>query len=88
MRWEVNWTAEAQNMLAEIWLNSSERNQISTCADEAEVLLKYSTAKQIKLLSEGLWFFDKSPLRFYLEIDLNGNQINIVAVGYPPAKSD
>lgn len=83
MRWQVNWTTEAEDSLAEIWLTSLDRNRITESADEINRLLKRSPEKHLESLSEGLLFLDIPPLRAYLEIDLTQQIISVVGLGRP-----
>lgn len=84
MRWKVIWTTEAEDQLAEIWLESDDRVEVTHSANELNDQLQFaSESRRFESLPEQLWFFDNPPLRAYLEIDLDQQVISVVGIGRP-----
>ncbi len=83
MPWKVKWAVAAEDSLAQIWIDSTDRNRVSEAAKMINTLLIYSPEKYLESLPEGLSFIDIPPLRAYLEVDVTQHEINVVGLGRP-----
>jgi hypothetical protein len=83
MYWRVNWSTEAENNLAEIWLEAVNRDEVTEASDAMNRTLQHIPEKHLKSLSEGLYFLDITPLRAYVEIDFTQHVIYVAAIGRP-----
>lgn len=80
MSWKVEWTEDARDSLATVWLAAMDRGQVTECVEQADSLLAQSPTSYAKIATEGLWLLKLSPLRFHLEIDMARHPVIVVGV--------
>lgn len=77
----VGWTATAENGLAEVWLNASDRNAVNKAADRIERALAISPLD----LGEGRERNDRihfdPPLSVYYRVDAGARVVIVVHCG-------
>jgi hypothetical protein len=67
-RYTVLWLKEAQDELAHIWLESSNRKSVTTAAAQIDALLGNTPAEQGEEISEGLRRMTFPPLQVWFEV--------------------
>ena len=60
--YQVIWEPDAEQMLADIWLDSADPNSITTALAEADRFLSHDPFQLPQHLSEGLYRIDVPPL--------------------------
>jgi hypothetical protein len=64
----VVWVASAEEELANLWLASSDRSDVSQAADGIDTALRHHGADVGIELSEGLFAIELAPLRVLFEV--------------------
>jgi hypothetical protein len=73
----VEWSDEAKDQLASIWLQSSDRRAVTTAEAGIDRLLKRDPLGSGRLLSEGLYRLDWPPLAAYFEMDESSHEVRV-----------
>lgn len=85
MPYTVDWTDEALDELAEIWMDASDPDAVT----RAQSVLDYGLARHPDRcgveLSEGLRVWQVDPLRIYFEIDTQVRKVSVNNVFRPIA---
>ena len=69
MKCRVEWSDEAQNDLASIWLAAADRGDVTARVADAETLLKTGAREASEEVAEGLRRLDVPPLFVYFVLD-------------------
>ncbi len=67
-RFTVVWLEDAQNELAEVWLDSGRSEAVTTAAATIERHLRESPPAHGQHLAEGLWKIYRHPLKIYYSV--------------------
>jgi mRNA-degrading endonuclease RelE of RelBE toxin-antitoxin system len=67
--WTVEWLSEAEDDLADIWLNAPDRKAVNAAQNEIDRLLSQDPVNNGKLLSEGLYRIRIDPLKAFSQLD-------------------
>jgi plasmid stabilization system protein ParE len=67
-RYTVSWRPEVKDDLADIWMNTSERQSVSIAADRIDELLARDAASQGNDIHEGLRSLIVEPLLVYFTV--------------------
>ena len=73
--WHVVWDAEAEDQLARIWLNSTNRAAITAAQAQADRLLSDDPSVYGRYLSEGLYALDVPPLVLNFTMDATARSV-------------
>jgi hypothetical protein len=76
----VEWTPEAENQLALIWLRASDRAAITAAQNQADRLLARDPHGHGRSLSEGLHQIDCPPLAISYTIDDTRREVEVTGV--------
>ena len=79
IRYKVNWTDDALDQLAEIWLQSSNRDGVSMAAAAIDQQLSAAPLSLGSPMREGLRDLLVAPLRVLYWIDENTGSVEVVA---------
>lgn len=80
MPWIVEWTEDARNSLAIVWMAAADREKVTATVAEVDELLKWSPTTFATPRAEQLWLLEKSRLRFHLEVDQDRRLVTVVGV--------
>jgi hypothetical protein len=80
IRYTVLWKQEAEDELAKIWCDHSDRQSVSNAADEFDNDLKNDAHKKGFLFSQHVRSVTKSPLNIYFEIDEADRKVAVIGV--------
>jgi hypothetical protein len=69
MNWTVLWLPRAENRLAELWTNATDRNAVREAADEIDRLLQHDPLNQGESRGGQLRFLFERPLAVYFTVD-------------------
>jgi len=80
MRFTVTWNSEAEDELVELWLNASDRNEISASVQAIDLALGSDAASKGEAVAEGLWAFNAPPLRVLFVARESDRVVNVALV--------
>ncbi len=80
MRYTVLWSPEAEDQLAEIWLEAADRNAVTAVQATIDEELATDPESKGKEASEGLRRFKVEPLIVLFEIQLGDRSVKVTAV--------
>ena len=79
-RYTVVWKADALDDLADIWLNSTERDRIVSVAESIDLELTVDPRWKSEELSEGLLALVLPPLRILFAINEDDRQVQVYRI--------
>ncbi len=79
-RFMVGWRGEALQELAEIWLESDDRDAVVAATRDVDAELAQRPLEKSKEISEGLYRIDVLPLRVYFTVSIDDCKVEIVKV--------
>jgi hypothetical protein len=80
----VDWTAQAINELAAIWLQAADQNAVSAAEAQIDHQLRQNPLGKGRHLGEGLYLITVSPLHVFYTIDVARRFVEVTDVGYVP----
>ena len=80
MKHEVRWTDEADQQLAAIWMAATDRNAITTAANQIESTLKRDPLTAGESRTEGDRILFDAPLVVYYRLDSKSGDVWVVSV--------
>lgn len=80
MIYTVAWTSTAEDALAAIWNDASDRSEVSEAADRIDSILRRDPDLRVRGLSEGLYALVQEPLAVLVEIDPDDRLVLVVQV--------
>ena len=80
IRYTVVWHKEAQDELAEIWIDTSDRNAVTMAAYLIDMMLSQDALSKGIELSEGLRALFASPLRILFTVDEGDRVASVLRV--------
>jgi hypothetical protein len=84
MNYSVDWTDDARDGLATIWLQSTDRQAVTAASATIDRLLAQDPLGNSVPVSEGLYAIEVSPLAALFEIDDTTLSVTVVSVGRLP----
>ena len=81
MSYLVDWTDDALEPLAEIWLVGADREAINQAQNKIDQQLSHDPFQGTRHLAEGLFAIDVFPLRAQFEVDEEKKIVTVVGVG-------
>ena len=78
--YQVLWEPDAERMLADLWLDSADRNSITTAQAEIDRLLSRDPFQQGRLLSEGLYRIQAGSLLVNFTVAVDARIVNVTWV--------
>ncbi len=79
-RHKVIWVPSADNELAEIWLNSIDRDEVALASSKIDTVLGDHAESVAEEVAEQLYGFDCPPLRVLFEVIAEGLTVRILKV--------
>jgi hypothetical protein len=79
-RFTVIWDTQAEDELAEIWIQSGVRKSVTDAADEINVMLRFDPQSKGRNLAEGLRALDVGPLQAIFTVSLPDRIAQVVLV--------
>ena len=79
-RFTVTWSSEAEDELVELWLNASDRNEISASVQAIDLALGSDAASKGEAVAEGLRAFNAPPLRVLFVARESDRVVNVALV--------
>jgi len=76
----VVWLREAEDQLAEIWLDAQNRQAVTSAQARIDAALASEPARKGMELSEGLRRLIDPPLKAYFEVDEGSHRVQVTAV--------
>ena len=80
MKYTVRWSQDAEDQLAEIWLEASDRNAVTLAQATIDAELAMNPESRGSELSEGLRKYKVEPLVVLFEIDHPDRVVKVTAV--------
>jgi plasmid stabilization system protein ParE len=80
----VDWTDDALDMLADIWMQAGNRATVNAASDQIDRLLARDPFGHGQLAHEGLYRITEPPLTAYYSVDSVHNTVEVSAVRYTP----
>jgi hypothetical protein len=83
-KYSVVYLAEAEDELASLWQDASDRSRVTDAANAADGVLASSPKDQSVYLGENLWRLDIEPLRLYFAIREDDRLVevsNVIRIG-------
>jgi hypothetical protein len=84
MRYTVDWSDDATDSLAAIWLQATDRRAVTAAESRIDRLLASDPQANGVHLSEGLWEIVDPPLIARYEIDPASRTVKVTQVGMLP----
>jgi hypothetical protein len=78
--WQVDWTPEASEQLADLWVKALNRTAVAAAANRIDELLAKNPHSYGRLLSEGLWRIEADPLKALYEVDAGSSLVTVTGV--------
>jgi len=79
-RFTVTWSSEAEDELVELWLNASDRNEISASVQAIDLALGSDAASKGEAVAEGLRSFNAPPLRVLFVARESDRVVNVALI--------
>ena len=80
IRFTLIWSNEAQDQLAQIWLDAPDRKSINDAANRIDALLQYDPHTKGEPVTEGLRSLDAPPLRVLYSVAESDRLVQVVLV--------
>jgi hypothetical protein len=84
MNYAVNWSDDALDTLATIWIRSADRRAVTKAQATIDQRLAINPLGSGSPASEGLWVLEVHPLRVQFEVDVSNRAVKVVSVGELP----
>ena len=84
MSFTVNWSDDASDTLATIWMRSADRNAVTKAQAAIDRLLAANPLVNGTPLAEDLWAIEVHPLRAVFEVDVGNPSEKVVSLGELP----
>jgi hypothetical protein len=80
IKYMVSWDYRAEQDLAEVWVNATDRAAVSAASREIDKALAYDADRKGDPLSEGLRAINIGPLRAVFEVSEQDRKVVVVRV--------
>jgi plasmid stabilization system protein ParE len=87
MNYRVHWTPAALQDLADLWVNSLDRNAVRTAADQIDAVLERDPLGQGESRHERTRFLFVPPLAVFYDVDEAARLVTVWAVWRPRKRS-
>jgi len=77
MRYSVLWTPTARRLLAQLWLNASNRNDVQRATDEIDRVLKSDPLNAGESRVVNIRIIIEPPLAAYFDVDEQDRRVTI-----------
>jgi plasmid stabilization system protein ParE len=81
MSYAVDWSQRAQDELADLWTNATDRNAVTAAADEVERLLSRDPLGQGESRSGNRRILFEPPLSVLYRVDPKRRTVTVITVG-------
>jgi hypothetical protein len=85
MKYDVAWLTEAEDALAEIWLQASNPLSVTQAQARIDNLLSRDPAGNGRHLHEGLYQIVDPPLTVFYYLDSESRQVQVAQVWHTPS---
>lgn len=80
IRYTVTYSPAAEDLLAQLWIDSENRTQIAVATNEIDKLLSSNPAKNSTHLSEGLYRVEIKPLLVHFVVEEQDRRVTVWSV--------
>jgi hypothetical protein len=77
MRYSVLWTPTARRLLAQLWLNAANRNDVQRAADEIDRVLKSDPLNAAESRVVNIRIIIEPPLAAYFDVDEQDRRVTV-----------
>jgi hypothetical protein len=81
MNYSVDWTDEADKQLADIWINASDRDDVTAAANRVEFLWRRDPLGQGESRAGDDRLMFEEPLSVYYRVDPVNHMVWVISVG-------